>query len=235
MEVNNPTKVDVAAKAVNYQFNIRSFHPEKSFGWSGLNFQGDNRGFSLEPSGRNLVTSRIWHQISINPSASTVLIGKTESDPSQAPWQGKPYEYNSLDLKPKSRIFRTPPSKKPDGKTISTVKGQYWGANHAMPLSTTLQENFEGTYVPEIDVSYTLVFTVNLKERYINIGALVEGDGFPNTEAFITDPSGNSVFLGIHVRQGAAPLTLMANFTHKLFGAVIRLPLKQNGASLECF
>lgn len=43
----------------DYEINIRSFHPEKTFGWSGLMFEGDNRGFSLKPSGVKPITSRI--------------------------------------------------------------------------------------------------------------------------------------------------------------------------------
>lgn len=39
------------ASLAEYKFNIRSFHPEKTFGWSGMMFDGDSRGFSLQPSG----------------------------------------------------------------------------------------------------------------------------------------------------------------------------------------
>lgn len=34
------------AELTEYEFNFRSFHPEKTFGWSGLFFEGDDRGFS---------------------------------------------------------------------------------------------------------------------------------------------------------------------------------------------
>lgn len=42
----------VIVKNTEFQFNIRSFHPETDFGWSGLKFERDNRGFSNFPSGR---------------------------------------------------------------------------------------------------------------------------------------------------------------------------------------
>jgi len=49
----------MSIQLANYEINIRSFHPEKDFGWSGLMFEGDNRGFSLKPSGIKPTTSRI--------------------------------------------------------------------------------------------------------------------------------------------------------------------------------
>ncbi|MGI1678916.1 MAG: hypothetical protein K6L75_09305 [Cellvibrionaceae bacterium] len=217
------------AALASYQFNIRSFHPEKNFGWSGLNFSGDNRGFSLKPSGKGMVTSRIWHRFNLNTADGGILLDKTTSDDSHAPWSPKPFPYDDPDLNPRSNIFRIPPQKTPNGKINLRAQGRYYGSNHAMPGSPAMQKSIGTTYVPDINVGYEIFVTVDPRASHIDIGILVTGDGFPNTEAFIVDPQGTPVFLGTHVREGAAPVTLAANFTHKLFGNVIRLPINVNG------
>jgi len=217
------------AKLASYEFNIRSFHPEKSFGWSGLNFSGDNRGFSIQPSDNGIVTSRIWHRFLLNTSDGGILFDRTKSNASQASWSDEPFNYDDPELTPQSKIFRVLPQKTIDGKVILRAKGEYRGANHAMPGSPEMQKSIGATYVPEINVDYEIFATVDQLSSHIDIGILVKGDGFPNTEAFIVDPMGKAVFLGIHVREGAAPLTLAANFTHKLFGNVVRLPINIDG------
>lgn len=98
-----------------------------------------------------------------------------------------------------------------------------------MPYSPEMQKSIGATYVPEINVQYEIFVTVDQNAKHVDVGILVKGDGFPNTEAFIVDPNGKAVFLGTHVREGAAPITLAANFTHKLFSNVIRLPIDLNG------
>ncbi|WP_246175546.1 hypothetical protein [Pseudoalteromonas rhizosphaerae] len=75
----------MAIQLANYEINIRSFHPEKDFGWSGLWFEGDNRGFSLKPSGVAPITSRIWHKLTLS-TKKTIITTRTKSDPSKAPW-----------------------------------------------------------------------------------------------------------------------------------------------------
>ncbi|MFK3858102.1 hypothetical protein [Pseudoalteromonas rhizosphaerae] len=79
----------MAIQLANYEINIRSFHPEKDFGWSGLMFEGDNRGFSLKPSGIKPITSRIWHRLRLSTKNSKISSIDTISDPSKAPWEDK--------------------------------------------------------------------------------------------------------------------------------------------------
>lgn len=104
------------AKLASYDFNIRSFHPEKSFGWSGLNFSGDDRGFSLKPSGSNLLSSRIWHKFTLDTVDGGILHDKTRSDDSHAFWSDQSYKYDDPALVPKAQIFRVPPQKRCRGK-----------------------------------------------------------------------------------------------------------------------
>lgn len=69
------------AELARYNFTIRSFHPEKTFGWSGLGFQGDDRRFSLKPVRSGLAPSRIWHTFSVDTQSASISNRQTESDP----------------------------------------------------------------------------------------------------------------------------------------------------------
>ncbi|MEP7452700.1 hypothetical protein [Phyllobacterium sp. SB3] len=55
----------------------RSFHPDTNFGMGGLGFHGDSRGFSAD----KLVTARIYHILTIDLQAASVL-AQCDSDPS---------------------------------------------------------------------------------------------------------------------------------------------------------
>lgn len=63
----------------------------------------------------------------------------------------------------------------------------------------------------------------------MDIVTYVRGDGFPNCEAFVVDPSGKAVFLGVHARKGAAPTTLILNANYPMIASAIRLPIDKNG------
>ncbi|SCX09183.1 MULTISPECIES: hypothetical protein [Agrobacterium] len=56
----------------------RSFHPDRNFGLGGLGFHGDARGFSSSTR----VTSRIFHQVTIDLRASEFVDQICTSDPS---------------------------------------------------------------------------------------------------------------------------------------------------------
>ncbi len=169
-----------------YPIVIRSFHPAASFGggrkglpptWNGKGYSGDNRGFSLN----NNASSRIHHRVVADPQEGTVTYagrGKdgTYSDPSHHPTQG-----TATDI--------------PDGY-IGRVRG---GDN-----SVSFETGYSGTNplasgpTPAIDVD--AIIKLSQDGDILNINAQVAGDNFPNTEAFITDPSGQKLFIGTDVR-----------------------------------
>lgn len=213
-----------------YEFNIRSFHPEKDFGWSGLFFGGDNRGFSLQPSGTGDPTSRIWHRFKLDAFAGRWTDPATRSDPSQAGWSDKPQKYDA-ELSPKGIIL--PVHKTVRGNVVNLrVNGSYHGENHAMPGSAALQKETGMTYVPSLNVRYQLWVTIDRTAPHMDLVLYVTGDGFPNCEAFVVDPRGKTVFLGIHVRKGAAPVTLTLNADYPMIACAIRLPLDLGGGFL---
>lgn len=215
-------------KKPTLQFNIRSFHPEKDFGWSGLKFKGDNRGFSLKPSGTGIVTSRIWHRFGLNLAESKILNVTTRSDPSMAPWADK-YQTYEGELAPKGVV--SPVMERDVKGNISTYRlnGKYGGVNHAMPGSPEMQKKTGGSYVPTLDVSYRLLLDLDRDNMHVDIVIYVTGDGFPNCEAFVVDGSGKAVFLGVHVRKGAAPITLALNLDYPMIAVAVRIPLDMNG------
>ena len=191
-------------------------------------FEGDNRGFSNKPSGTLAVTSRIWHRFSLDTASGNFSSRDTKSDPSKAPWSDEQRTYDGF-LGPKGKVQMTKAKVLPNGVNNFHVQGGYGGVNHAMPLSPQMQENLGISYVPTLDVNYKIIMDVDRQNRHVDIVAYITGDGFPNCEAFVVDPSGRSVFLGTHVRKGAAPVTLMLNLNYPMIAVAIRLPIDVRG------
>lgn len=219
------------AELAEYEFNIRSFHPKETFGWSGLYFEGDDRRFSLKPNSNRSITSRIWHRFTVNTKSEASPKTSTGSDTSNHPLADEPYEYKSEAAKPKGRItsqFFTP-SKKANGKSIR-LQGGYKGQNHLMPFSEDMKQKLGFTYVPTLNVNYKIMACVDRHNRHLDLVTYIKGDGFPNCEAFVVGPGDTRVFLGVHVRKGIAPLSLKGNPNHPMIATAVRLPLNQDGS-----
>lgn len=219
------------ASLAEYKFNIRSFHPEKTFGWSGMMFEGDNRGFSLQSSGTGAVTSRIWHIFQLNTHNSSYT-QTTRSDPSKAPWSDKTEDYQG-ELAPRHELREFSGTTQSQYVKHFSATGHYWGVNHAMPLSKELQKSIGTSYVPRLDVKYQIKMDIDRLNRHIDLVVYITGDGFPNCEAFITDPSGRKIFIGVHVRKGAAPVTLALNLDYPMIVCALRIPIDVHGNFME--
>ena len=217
------------AELASYEFNIRSFHPEKTFGWSGLFFEGDNRGFSLRPSGRNFPTSRVWQRFLLNTEPGSVSALVTRSDPSKAPWSGQSQYYSDEALLPSERVALEA-RKLPGSISQLRISGSYGGVNHAMYGSAIMQEKLGFSYVPTLDVSYEILVDVDRVNRHVDIVTYVKGDGFPNCEAFVVGPGQTPVFLGVHVRKGMPATTLALNANYPMIACAIRLPINRDGS-----
>ena len=109
------------------------------------------------------------------------------------------------------------------------IKGNYWGVNHAMPLSGAMQEKIGISYVPRLNVNYEIRMDIDRVNRHIDLVVYVTGDGFPNCEAFIVGPGGTAIFIGTHVRKGPAPITLALNLGYPMIASAIRIPIDING------
>lgn len=219
------------AELAEYKFNIRSFHPKDSFGWSGLYFEGDDRGFSLKPNNPLAVTSRIWHFVTINTKSEAISDRGTGSHASNHPWAEKPKEYDEKPTKPNAEatLKSYKLSQKLNGKRIH-LDGHYGGQNHLMPLSEDMKTTLGFTYVPTLNVSYKIRAYINQEDHHIDIITFIKGDGFPNCEAFVVGPDNTRVFLGVHVRKGVAPLSLRGNPKHPMIASAVRLPINKDGS-----
>ncbi len=168
-----------------YVISTRSFAPHESFG---AGFQGDNRGFSTDPD----VTSRIHSTITLDTENRNTIhdpdIVSAESDPSVhhvTPFL-QPQETPSVDLLQAQYGSQ-------DGTDRSTIRvstkhsgkdayGEYLGFGFGNPA-------------PAIDVYTNLEVVDDRRDQTLTITGELTGDNFPATEAFVTDPSGQSVFL----------------------------------------
>ncbi|WP_192497417.1 hypothetical protein [Halospina sp. K52047b] len=219
------------AELAEYEFNIRSFHPKETFGWSGLYFEGDDRRFSLKPNSHPKITSRIWHRVIVNTKPEAEPRTVTGSDASNHPLADEPYEYKGKAIKPKDRITSKfyKLAKGSNGKGIR-IDGGYKGQNHLMPFSEDMKKTLGFTYVPTLNVNYKIRAYVDRDNRHLDLVTFIKGDGFPNCEAFVVGPDDTRVFLGIHVRKGVAPLSLRGNPNHPMIASAVRLPLNQDGS-----
>ncbi|MNT78041.1 hypothetical protein D3C72_2172370 [compost metagenome] len=63
----------------------------------------------------------------------------------------------------------------------------------------------------------------------MSISATASGDGFPSTESYITDSTGNSVFIGVSKLEGSPFTSLKGEGTKPLFNANIQIKFDSNG------
>lgn len=169
-----------------YPVTFRSFHPSESFGkgrWFvpiglGRDFSGDNRGFSLLDG----ASSRITHRVVADPEKGTVTYAGRGRNGTFSDASHHPYFGTDTDT--------------PDG---------YVGRIRTGGNSVSFETGYEGTnplaYGPTPDIDVDARLSIVQDGDILSITGQVAGDDFPNTEAFITDPSGKQkLFIGVDVR-----------------------------------
>lgn len=173
----------------------------------GKNFSGDNRGFSNS----NDATARVHHTVTVDPEKGTVAYDSknTRSDASHHPIYGtateKPEGYAKMNYAK-------------DGKVVNFETG-YEGTNPLVPGPT-----------PAIDIKANISAIQNNDK--LTIFASVAGDDFPNTEMFVNDASGQSVFLGVDVRaagEDANPTILVGGATENIMNIAVTINLDKKG------
>lgn len=215
--VNNPILFVDPDGEDPFPITIRSFHPAKGFGGAlipaaGRNYSGDNRGFSNDLSR----TARVHHTVTVDPEKGTISYDKsnTFSSPSKHPIFGeatdKPSGYATLNYAK-------------DCKIVNFETG-YEGTNKLSPGPT-----------PNIDIQAN-ISAIQSGDK-LSIFASVNGDDFPNTEMFVNDASGQSVFLGVDVRaagEDKSPTILFGGATENIMniGVTINLDKKGNFVSV---
>ena len=175
---DNPIKFIDPDGAIPYPITIRSFAPFKTFGGG---FHGDNRGYSKSTS----ASARVHQKINFDTD-KTSLSTNVWSSPSWHKWRPGFKRTAS----PSVEIGNFAISNSGDSKTFN-FDTHYAGANPLTPGA------------PPIDVFSDFSITSNTESGTLDISGKLTGDNFPSTEAFISDPSGQSIFLGIGFYEGS--------------------------------
>lgn len=161
-----------------YTFHVRAFHPDKSF----YGFDGDNRGFSTSLN----VTSRVQQTITLDTSTDRLTQSSSSS--------------------PTGDVF---------GRTgQATPESGFIGGDRVVNQGEAVETHSFDTYVqgsnpltpafatPNIDVDGHFNVTEDLARGRLHIDAAFKGDNFPNSEAFVTDSQGTSVFIAAGTLSG---------------------------------
>lgn len=175
---NNPIRFIDPTGAIPYPITIRSFAPFKTFGGG---FHGDNRSFSTSPT----ASARVHQKIHFDTD-KTSLRAEAWSDPT---WN----------VAAPSVVRR----KRPNVDILSfDISSQ--GSSKLFQFAT----HHEGSNpltpgAPPIDVFSDFSISENKEAGTLTISGALTGDNFPSTEAFITDPSGQSAFIGVGFYEGS--------------------------------
>ena len=177
---NNPIwNIDLDG-LIPYPITVRSFAPFKLFGGG---FHGDNRGFSTSST----ASARV-HQFIDFDTDKTTLKTNVWSSPTwhtAAPWYQKT-AIPSVEIEKGSfKIVKSGDVSK------FTFRTQYSGANPLTPGA------------PNIDVFADFTITEDKSAGTLSIYGKLTGDNFPSTEAFISGPSGQNVFIGVGFYEGS--------------------------------
>jgi len=164
---------------IPYPITVRSFAPFKTFGGG---FHGDNRGYSAS----DFASARVSQLIYFDTDKTEV----TTSAWSSPTWHKLNSDFTRT-ATPSSKVTKDlTVNNNGDSKTFN-FETHYAGSNPLTPGA------------PNIDVFSDFSITENKKSGALDISGKLTGDNFPSTEAFISDPLGNNVFIGIGLYEGS--------------------------------
>jgi len=171
---DNPLRFIDVGGMIPYPITVRAFAPFKTFGGG---FRGDDRGYTT-----NNTTARVTQRLNFDTDKSSMTAEA---------WSSKSHHtLLGTDRAMPSQRLAFAKAVDGDNKWFG-IKTDVAAANPLTPPGT-----------PDINVFSALSITENKKAGTLSIDGRLTGDNFPSTEAFITDPSGKSVFLGIGFYEG---------------------------------
>ena len=166
---------------IPYPITIRAYAPFATFGFG---FHGDNRGYSNTPSYANGQgpTARVHQRI---------LFDTDKKDIETYAWSSPSFRgSNSSNKKtatPEVKFDKSLSITKANDDKVFTFGTHLEAGNPLTPKALT----------PNIDVFSDFSITEDKKTQTLTVNGKLTGDNFPSTEAFISDPSGQNVFLGV--------------------------------------
>lgn len=198
---NNPVRFIDVGGMIPYPITIRSFASPSTFAFG---FHGDGRGYSNTPSYAN----------GQGPSARShqrILFDTDKSKVDAYAWSSKTYKEsnpNGSATAHPSIEFDKALSITGNGDSKTFSFGTHSAAKN--PLSPAPQ-----SLTPAIDVFSDFSITENKKAGTLTVSGQLTGDNYPSTEAFISDPSGQNLFIGVgqigaDVGRNTGPFTELA-------------------------
>lgn len=176
---NNPIRFIDIGGMIPYPITIRAFAPFNSFG-GGFHGDGNNRGFS-----------RSYAQTA---RASQIIFFDTDKGkPRTFNWSNKSYHPLAGEDRamPGGGVSSFSSSVGGNGEKKFEFESSLAAANPLTPKGT-----------PDINIFSNFSIVEDKKKGSLSITGNLTGDNFPSTEAFISDPSGQSAFLGVGFYEG---------------------------------
>jgi RHS repeat-associated protein len=171
--LNNPINMVDPDGQIPYPITIRAFAPFKTFGFG---FHGDGRGYST-----GNVSARLHQKINFDTDKTTMTTSAWSSS-------------SSHNLNPSYKKTATPSVNFTGDFTINqNGENKTFGFGSHVAAANPLTP--PGS--PDIDIFSNFSITENKKAGTLSISGELKGDNFPSTEAFVTDPNGNNVFIGV--------------------------------------
>ncbi len=210
--LNNPILMFDAGGEYPFTVHIRSYHPNEAFGSFGMGkgYHGDNRGFSLSTASD--VTARVTQKFIFDVAKGTINYDKKNGTWSN---ETKDFKGNKETATPTGQV-----SEMNKSGNIGTFNSSF-AANNPLVSGS-----------PDIDVKANFTVLENTEKGILIINMNASGDDFPNTEAFLTDASGQSVFMGVDVREAgndAAPFILAGGATTPIMNNIFSITLDKKG------
>ncbi len=196
--LNNPVNMIDLDGRIPYPITIRSFASFNTFAYG---FHGDGRGYSNTPSYAN----------GQGPSARAhqrILFDTDKSHINAYGWSSPTYKENN----PGNTKTASPEISFTKGLSITNDEDNKIFGFGTHSAARNPQSPAPQSMTPNIDVFSDFLITENKKKGTLSISGKLTGDNYPSTEAFISDPKGQNVFIGVgqigsDVGQNTGPFT----------------------------